>query len=165
MSMRISDCGMRIAFRIGWWRSLIRNPQSAIRDPQYGVGFSMKRRNRLLWALVLTMTLGAAAAAQRGRGNTQQPESTPTPPGPQRVEDLKREVAADIESRRVDTQQMVDQVFSFGELGFQEVETSRYLIGILEKNGFTVEEHIAGIHGLDGDLGIGEAGHRPGLGR
>jgi aminobenzoyl-glutamate utilization protein B len=40
---------------------------------------------------------------------------------------------------------MVDQVFSYGELGFQEVETSKYLVGILKKNGFTVEEGVAGI--------------------
>ena len=38
------------------------------------------------------------------------------------------------------TQQMVDSIFSFGELGFQEFETNRYLIDMLEKNGFTVEE-------------------------
>ena len=31
------------------------------------------------------------------------------------------------------SQVMVDMVFSFGELGFQEVETSKYLTGILEK--------------------------------
>ena len=31
----------------------------------------------------------------------------------------------------------MDSVFSFGELGFQEVETSKYLTGVLEKNGFT----------------------------
>src|SRR6476646_1443695 len=43
------------------------------------------------------------------------------------------------------TQQMVDQVFSFGELGFQEFETSKYLTGVLEKNGFTIERGIAGI--------------------
>jgi aminobenzoyl-glutamate utilization protein B len=43
------------------------------------------------------------------------------------------------------TQQMVDSVFSFGELGFQEFETNRYLIEILRKNGFSVEEGIAGI--------------------
>ena len=43
------------------------------------------------------------------------------------------------------TQQMVDQVFSFGELGFQEVETSKYLTGILEKNGFTIERDVAGM--------------------
>ena len=43
------------------------------------------------------------------------------------------------------TQQMVDSIFSFGELGFQEVETHRYLIDLLKKNGFTVQEGIAGI--------------------
>ncbi len=43
------------------------------------------------------------------------------------------------------TQQMVDQVFSFGELGFQEFETSKYLTGILKKNGFTIQENLAGI--------------------
>ena len=43
------------------------------------------------------------------------------------------------------TQQMVDSVFSFGELGFQEVETSAYLTRILEKNGFRIERGIAGI--------------------
>ena len=36
-------------------------------------------------------------------------------------------------------------MFSFGELGFQEVETSKYLTGILEKNGFKVTRGVAGI--------------------
>ena len=43
------------------------------------------------------------------------------------------------------TQQMVDQVFSFGELGFQEFETSKYLTGILRENGFTVTTNVAGM--------------------
>src|SRR5262245_54418669 len=42
-------------------------------------------------------------------------------------------------------QVMVDTVFSFGELGFQEFETSKYLSGILEKEGFRVERGLAGI--------------------
>jgi aminobenzoyl-glutamate utilization protein B len=42
-------------------------------------------------------------------------------------------------------QEMVDSVFSFGELGFQEVETSKYLTGVLEKNGFTIERGVSGI--------------------
>ncbi|MEX2281761.1 MAG: peptidase dimerization domain-containing protein, partial [Gemmatimonadota bacterium] len=33
----------------------------------------------------------------------------------------------------------------FGELGFQEIETSRYLTGVLERNGFTVQRGVAGI--------------------
>jgi aminobenzoyl-glutamate utilization protein B len=61
------------------------------------------------------------------------------------VAQLKRDAAADVDAMKDFTQQMVDSVFSFGELGFQEVETNRYLIGILKKNGFTVEEGIAGI--------------------
>jgi aminobenzoyl-glutamate utilization protein B len=40
---------------------------------------------------------------------------------------------------------MVDSVFSFGELGFQEVETQRYLTAILEKEGFMVQRGVAGI--------------------
>src|SRR5438445_11150832 len=40
---------------------------------------------------------------------------------------------------------MVDQIFSYSELGFQEFETSRYVTGILEKNGFRVERGVAGI--------------------
>ena len=60
---------------------------------------------------------------------------------------------------------MVDQVFSFGELGFQEFETSKYLTGILEKNGFTVERGIAGIPtAWMATLGIGQAGDRARLG-
>jgi aminobenzoyl-glutamate utilization protein B len=62
-----------------------------------------------------------------------------------RLETLKRGIAADVDAMRVQTQQMIDQVFSFGELGFQEVETSKYLTGILEQNGFTVERGVAGM--------------------
>src|SRR3546814_9717482 len=40
---------------------------------------------------------------------------------------------------------MVDQVFSCAEPGFQEVRTSDYLAGILERNGFTVTRGVAGI--------------------
>ena len=42
-------------------------------------------------------------------------------------------------------QEMVDSVFSFGELGMQEVETSRYLTAQLEKFGFKVQRGVAGI--------------------
>src|ERR1051326_3110083 len=62
-----------------------------------------------------------------------------------RLEALKQEAAADVESRQVFSQQMVDQIFSYGELGFQEFETTRYLADILKRNGFSVQEGIAGI--------------------
>src|SRR5437870_12187663 len=40
---------------------------------------------------------------------------------------------------------MMDQVYSYGELGLQEFETSRYLIDTLKKNGFQIKEGISGI--------------------
>ena len=58
---------------------------------------------------------------------------------------LKREVAEDVQARAKLTQEMVDQIFSFSELGFQEFETARYVTGLLRDNGFTVQEGIAGI--------------------
>ncbi len=62
-----------------------------------------------------------------------------------RLARLKQEAIADIDARATFTQQMVDQIFSFGELGFQEVETSKYLVALLRREGFTVEEGYAGI--------------------
>ena len=103
---------------------------------------------------MLTLTLAVALAATplaHGRGGAQQPPTTPAaapaPPAPDepRVAQMKKDVVADVEAMKDLTQQMVDSVFSFGELGFQEVETNRYLIAILEKHGFTIEEGVAGI--------------------
>ena len=62
-----------------------------------------------------------------------------------RVERLKHQATEDVDAMATFTQQMVDQIFSFGELGFQEQETHRYLVDLLRKNGFTVQEGIAGI--------------------
>ncbi len=59
--------------------------------------------------------------------------------------DAKAQIAADVEAMRKQTQVMVDMVFSFAELGFHEVETSRYLTGILEREGFRIERGIAGM--------------------
>ena len=58
---------------------------------------------------------------------------------------LQSDLLGDIDARAKQTQVMVDQVFSFAELGFQEFETSKYLTGILEKEGFRIERNIAGI--------------------
>ncbi|HEY2065096.1 MAG TPA: amidohydrolase, partial [Gemmatimonadaceae bacterium] len=66
-------------------------------------------------------------------------------PSTARLEALKAEAAKEIEAKAKEIQVMVDQVFSYGELGFQEFETSKYLSGILEQNGFTVERGVAGI--------------------
>jgi aminobenzoyl-glutamate utilization protein B len=64
---------------------------------------------------------------------------------PAKLEALKKELLTEIDKQQKATQQMVDMVFSFGELGFQETETSRYLTGILQKNGFKVQQGIAGV--------------------
>jgi aminobenzoyl-glutamate utilization protein B len=58
---------------------------------------------------------------------------------------LKLEAAAEVDKMQTLTQQMVDEIFSFSELGFQEHETSKYVTGILEKNGFQVERGVAGV--------------------
>lgn len=73
------------------------------------------------------------------------PARTQQPAQPSPADDLKKEAVGQVESMQTMTQQMVDQVFSFSELGFQEFETSKYLTGVLEKNGFHVERGIAGI--------------------
>src|SRR5262245_32157382 len=62
-----------------------------------------------------------------------------------RLPQLKKEVLADVDNMKDFSQQMVDQVFSYGELGFQEFETSRYLVDVLKKNGFQVKEGVSGI--------------------
>jgi aminobenzoyl-glutamate utilization protein B len=59
--------------------------------------------------------------------------------------DHKAQVVKDIDGMSKQAQVMVDMVFSFAELGFQEVETSKYLTGVLEKEGFRIERGIAGI--------------------
>src|SRR5262245_30184347 len=64
---------------------------------------------------------------------------------PEKEASLKAEVATQIDGMKKQAQVMVDTVFSFGELGFQELETSKYLTSILEKEGFRVERGLAGI--------------------
>jgi aminobenzoyl-glutamate utilization protein B len=66
-------------------------------------------------------------------------------PVPAKLADYKKEAAASIDGMYDFAQQMVDSVFSFGELGFQEYETQKYLTSILEKEGFTIQRGIAGI--------------------
>ncbi len=58
---------------------------------------------------------------------------------------MKADLAGQIDSMKKLTQVMTDTVFSYGELGFQEFETSKYLTGVLEKEGFKIERGVAGI--------------------
>src|SRR3954465_6106092 len=61
------------------------------------------------------------------------------------AQNYKAQIVKDVDAMAKETQVMVDSVFSFGELGFQEFETSKYLTGILEKEGFKIERGVAGI--------------------
>jgi aminobenzoyl-glutamate utilization protein B len=90
---------------------------------------------------------GVGAEPQRGGRGAAPPAVTPQlelAPNP-RLDALKRELIADIDARRQFTQQMVDSIFSFSELGFQEFETQRYITDILVKEGFEVERSVAGM--------------------
>ena len=62
-----------------------------------------------------------------------------------RLESLKDEVVQMVEEDSKMVQEIVDMLFSFGELGFQEFETQRYLTGILEDYGFDIELGVAGM--------------------
>ena len=61
------------------------------------------------------------------------------------IANLKQQIIPIVAAKEKQVQEMVDMVFSFGELGFQEIETSKYLTDILTKNGFTVEKGISNI--------------------
>jgi aminobenzoyl-glutamate utilization protein B len=58
---------------------------------------------------------------------------------------MKADLTGQIDGMKKQAQVLVDSVFSFAELGFQEFETSKYLTGVLEKEGFKVERGYAGI--------------------
>src|ERR1700731_2865982 len=83
--------------------------------------------------LALSLLLGAACALA-------QPKVAPD-----KEAAMKADLAGQIDAMKKQAQVMVDSVFSFGELGFQEFETSKYLTGILESEGFKVTRGVAGI--------------------
>ena len=95
-------------------------------------------------ALLLIVGVIAVPFAQGRGGGPPQPPLT-LPPDTPRITDLKKEVMAEVDKLKDFSQQMVDQIFSYGELGFQETETHKYLVTLLKKHGFTVEEGVAGI--------------------
>ena len=95
---------------------------------------------------ILALTVMTAAPAMQS-DSAAKPAVRPAAaaPLPRKLADYKKEAAAGIDGMYDMTQQMIDSVFSFGELGFQEFETGRYLTAILEKEGFTIEKGVAGI--------------------
>jgi len=96
-----------------------------------------------------------------------------------RLERLKSEALTKVAERAELVQQIIDHVFSFGELGMQEFETSKYLTGLLEQHGFKVERGTAGmptawvatwgsgkpVIALGSDIdGIPQSNQKPGVG-
>jgi aminobenzoyl-glutamate utilization protein B len=101
----------------------------------------------LIRLLFLTAVVAPASLlAQGGRGGGRAADSIKyVYAGTPQLEKLKTEAAALVDGEAKLIQEMVDEVFSFGEPGFQEFETVKYLTGILEQNGFKVQRNVAGI--------------------
>ena len=95
------------------------------------------RPSSLLAAASAALALLASPVAAQGAKAAPRPDP--------RLERLKAEALTKVEARATLIQQVIDQVFSFGELGMQEFETSKYLTGLLEQNGFAVERGTAGM--------------------
>lgn len=91
----------------------------------------MKQKTTLFTVVCCMLTL-LGTYAQKKRSNKQ-------------IEKLKSEVSTLVEENKKLSQVMVDKIFSFSELGFQEIESSKYLTGILSENGFEIEHSISGI--------------------
>ena len=90
-------------------------------------------------ALMMAMLLAAAGSAPGPLRATQADATS------DRAAALKDEASRSAGEMAALTQQMVDSVFSFGELGFQETESSRYLTAILEEHGFRITRGVAGM--------------------
>ncbi|MEO2100137.1 MAG: amidohydrolase [Flavobacteriaceae bacterium] len=61
------------------------------------------------------------------------------------IQRIKAETLNQVQYKHKQTQIMVDKIFSFAELGFQEYESSAYLTQILEAAGFTIDQGISEI--------------------
>lgn len=91
---------------------------------------------------------------------------------------LKQAAQEMVDARAKLTQEIVDSIFSFSELGYQETETSAYVTGLLEKDGFRITRGAAGmptswvaewgsgkpVIGLMADIdGLPETSQKPGV--
>ena len=88
---------------------------------------------RLIGVVLVTLMAGATMSAQAPAA------------GPAKLPEYKKDAVRGVDEMAKLAQEMVDSVFSFGELGMQEVETSKYLTAQLEKYGFTVQRGFGGI--------------------
>lgn len=106
--------------------------------------------------------------------------SVPAPVAAQRpsTDQLKREVAQQVAGLQKLSQEIVDMVFSFSELGFEERWTVDYLTGVLRREGFRIERGCADmptcyvarwgggrpVIGIMGDIdGLPETSQKPGV--
>src|SRR5947209_13654604 len=93
------------------------------------------RWSSLVATVVATVSLNASPA----------PQTAPAAPANPQLDQYKRNVGLEVDAMQENIQKWNDSVFSCGELGFQEVETTKFLTGILKQNGFTVQAGVAGI--------------------
>ena len=129
--------------------------------------------------LAIALLAPTALFAQRGGGGAGTDSVKYTYASTPQLDALKAEAAREIDAKAKMIQVMVDQVFSFGELGMQEFETSKYLTGLLEENGFKVQRGVGGLPtafvarwgsgkpviSLGSDIDdIPQAGQKPGVG-
>jgi aminobenzoyl-glutamate utilization protein B len=96
----------------------------------------------------LTLLAGTGIAALLTTGALAAPAvATPAPKvwTADEIAALKVRAMAGVDARAKLAQVMNDQIFSYGELAFQEFETSKYITGVLEQNGFTIVRGVAGL--------------------
>jgi aminobenzoyl-glutamate utilization protein B len=105
----------------------------------------MHGRHAVIATLIGSLLTPAAVAAQTPDDERIPEYKTVLTPDDARVAALKREAIQRVDGMQKMTQEMVDMVFSFGELGFQEVETSAYLTRVLERHGFRLRRGYAGV--------------------
>ena len=94
----------------------------------------------LKWAAVAALFV--VTVSPNGAQAPQAPAAAPANP---QLDLYKRNVGMEVDAMGENIQKMNDTVFGFAELGFQEFETTKYLTGILEQNGFKIERGVAGI--------------------
>ncbi len=134
-------------------------------------------RSTLVACALLLLAPGATPLLGQAAATT----AAPSAPADPRLAKLKADALQMVEGRAKQVQEIVDMLFSFQELGFQEFESQKYITTLLEKEGFKIEKGVAGIPtawtakwsngsgkpeislGSDVD-GIPQAGQKPGVG-
>jgi aminobenzoyl-glutamate utilization protein B len=102
-------------------------------------------RRRVFPVIAAAVMVAAALTLRAQQPPPAAPAAAPATPANPKLDQYKRDVGLEVDGMREDIARMNDTVFSFAELGFQEFETSKYLTDILRKNGFTIQENVAGI--------------------